>query len=102
MIRTTCMRLLPLLEMFCKWELQEDCTNLRSFMLRFESEAELHSTDLGRSLLSMVNDEDEGFDNLPCLQTIDPPLNPFDVVRQRLAAVDLAINELQPHVQSLL
>ena len=57
---------------------------------------------MGRSLLSMVNDDDEGFDNLPCLQTIDPPLNPFDVVRERLAAVDLAMHDLQPHVHSLL
>lgn len=28
-LRGTCVQLLPLLEMYCKWELQEDCSNLR-------------------------------------------------------------------------
>lgn len=96
------MRLLPLLEMFCKWELQDDCTNLRALMARFDSESDLESTELGRSLLLMIQDDDDGFDNLPRLTTIDPPVNPFSVVRERLASVDLAMRDLQPHVHSLM
>ena len=47
MLRTTCMQILPLVEMFCRWELQEDCGNLRALMHRFDSESELQSTELG-------------------------------------------------------
>ena len=55
-IRNTCVQLLPLVEMYLKWELEnctkeEDCTNLRALMLRFDSETELESNELGRSLL---------------------------------------------------
>jgi hypothetical protein len=32
---TTCVQLLPLIEMYCKWELQDDCNNLWELMLRF-------------------------------------------------------------------
>ena len=97
-IRDTCTRLLPLLEMFCKWELQEDCSDLRALMLRFDSEVVLGSHELGRSLLFMIGHEDVGFDSLPHPPPIEPRINPFDVVRERLAAVDLALHGLHPQV----
>ena len=28
LLRTTCMQLLPLVEMYCRWELEEDCSDL--------------------------------------------------------------------------
>lgn len=96
------MRLLPLLEMFCKWKLQDDCTNLRALMARFDSESDLQSTELGRSLLAMIQDDDDGLYNLPHLATIDSPVNPFSVVRERLASVDLAMRGLHPYVHSLM
>jgi hypothetical protein len=101
-IRTTCMQLLPLVEMFCRWELQEDCSNLEVLMERFESVAELESHDLGRSLLCMVRDEDDGFRSYS--ERRHPPTIPqatvdaFHEVRQRLAAVDIAFQGLQPQV----
>jgi hypothetical protein len=98
-VRATCVQLLPLVEMYCKWELEEDCTNLRSLLHRFDSESELESHELGRSLLSMIRDEDNGHDTLPHREPIVPTANPFDVIRQRLAAAALAIHELQPQVQ---
>jgi hypothetical protein len=98
LIRDTCTRLLPLLEMFCKWELQEDCSNLKALMLRFDSEVHLGSHELGRSLLFMIEHEDVGFDSLPHPPRIEPRTNPFDVVRERLAAVDLALHGLHPQV----
>lgn len=97
-VRSACMQLLPLVEMFCKWELQEDCTNLRALMLRFDSEADLKSHELGRSLLFLVRDEDGDLDGLPTLHRIERTANPFEVVRERLAAVSLAIQDLQPQV----
>ena len=70
-IRDTCTRLLPLLEMFCKWELQEDCSDLRAT----DSEAVMESHELGRSLLFMVGHEDVGFDSLPHLSPVEPRIN---------------------------
>lgn len=99
-IRSACMQLLPLMEMFCKWELQDDCGNLRALVRRFDSEEELGASELGRALLCMVNDDDDGFDSLPRLVRISPPSNPFDEVRERLAAADLAIVGLRPHVHA--
>ena len=101
-VRTTCMQLLPLVEMFCRWELQEDCSNLEVLMERFESVAELESHDLGRALLCMVRDEDDGFRSYS--ERRHPPAVPqatvdaFHEVRQRLAAVDIAFQGLQPQV----
>ena len=92
------MKLLPLVERYCKWELQEDCTNLRDFMLRFDSEEELESHALGRSLLFMVRDDEGGLDGLPRSERVAAPTDPFRVVRERLAAVDSAIQGLQQHV----
>ena len=61
-IRSSCMQLLPLVEMYCKYELQEDCIGLRDMMLRFDSELELGSHDLGRALLCMVREDAENQD----------------------------------------
>ena len=99
-IRCTCMQLLPLVEMFCKWELQEDCADLKALVRRFDSEDELGSHELGRALLCMVNDDDDGLDSLPRLERIVPPSNPFAVLRERLAVVDFAIGGLRPHVHA--
>ena len=97
-IRNTCMQLLPLVEMYCKWELEEDCTSLQALMVRFDSELELESHELGRSLLFMVRDETT---TTEILAESRPPLsaaNPFDIVRERLAAAGLAIRTLQHQV----
>lgn len=61
------MQLLPLVEMYCKWELKEDCSNLQELMLQFDSEAELETHELGRSLLHMLRDDDIGL-------RVPPPL----------------------------
>lgn len=61
----TCAQLLPLIEMYCKWELQEDYSNLWELMLRFDSEADLATHDLGRSLLLMLHDDDAGMQIVP-------------------------------------
>jgi len=54
------MQLLPLVEMYCRWELLEDCSNLEALMWRFDSEAELESNDLGRALLFMIRNDEDG------------------------------------------
>ena len=101
-VRTTCMQLLPLVEMYCRWELQEDCSNLQALLERFDSVAELESHDLGRSLLFMVRDDDDGFRSYSERRHAKPahPTNvdAFAAVRQRLAAVDLAFQGLQAQV----
>lgn len=89
-----CMWLLPLVEMFCRWELEEDCTSLHALMVRFDSELEWESHELGRSLLAMVRDEDEEYLGLPPLESTIPISNPFEEVRGRLEAAHLAIREL--------
>ena len=99
-LRATCMRILPLVEMYCKWELEEDCTNLRSLMHRFDSEAALESHSLGQSLLSMLRDDDSGFETFPVqVPTYVARPNPFDAVRERLAVAASAIRGLQAQVQ---
>lgn len=92
------MQLLPLVEMFCKWELEEDCTSLRALMLRFDSESELESHELGRSLLFMVQEDVDLLEILPQPIPLVPHANPFEVVRERLAPVAMAITNLQQHV----
>ena len=104
-IRGTCTQLLPLLEMYCKWELQEDCSNLQSLMVRYDSERELQSHGLGRSLLFMIRDEDLGFETMPRTDVLHAAPNPFDDIRERLVAADLAIRDLHgqvflPHICS--
>ena len=59
------MQLLPLVEMYCRWELEEDCSNLEALLLRFDSEAELESHELGCALLHMVRDDGGGLPALP-------------------------------------
>jgi hypothetical protein len=102
LVRTTCMQLLPLVEMYCRWELQEDCSNLVALLERFEDVPELESHALGRSLLLMVRDDDDGLRSYYERQNAEPlpptAVDAFDVVRQRLAAVDLAFQGLQPQV----
>jgi hypothetical protein len=101
-IRTACMQLLPLVEMYCRWELQEDCSNLQALMERFDSVFELETHDLGQSLLRMVRDEDDGLLAYSERRHAEPSPNrrtdPFGAVRARLAAVDLAFQGLQAHV----
>jgi hypothetical protein len=92
------MQLLPLVEMFCKWELEEDCTDLWALMVRFDSEVELESHELGRSLLSMVCDDADGLENLPRSVPHVATANPFDVVRERLSAAGHAIRDLHQQV----
>ena len=101
-IRVTCMQLLPLVEMYCRWQLQEDTSNLEALMRRFDSEAELQSHDLGRALLHMVRDDAEG---LPVsrsgVQHEEPHVevaDPFHAVREQLAAVGSAFRNLHPQV----
>ena len=68
-------------------------------MLRFDSEAELESRTLGRSLLPLVRDGDGGLDNVSRrTQNVAPP-NPFDAVRTRLSTIDRAIRGLPTQVQ---
>lgn len=84
--------------MYCKWELQEDCTNLGELVRRFDSEAELLSHDLGRSMLQLVRDDDVGLHQLLPRTRTAPAPNPFDAIRTSLAAVDNAFQGLQPQV----
>ena len=97
-LRATCNQLLPLVEMFLKWELQEDCSNLHALMLRFDSERELQSHELGRSMLQMLRDDDTGLQILPPRIEFGSPSNPFDDIRSRLAAVDASLQAMQPQV----
>ena len=96
------MQLLPLVEMYCRYELQEDCSNLQALMERFDSVSELESHDLGRSLLRMVRDEEDGLLAYSERSHVEPSPNlgtdPFGAVRARLAAVDLAFQSLQAQV----
>ena len=65
-------------------------------MLRFDSKSELESNAMGRSLLHMIRDEDSGLPGTHAQHSLDIPVNPFNAIRERLSAVDLAIQELQP------
>lgn len=99
-LRSTCMQILPLVEMFCKWELEEDCSDLRALMRRFDSESDLESHELGRSLLCMLHDDDMAMHGFPVRVAIPSTANPFDFVREHLAAAGTAIRGLQQHVGS--
>lgn len=96
------MQLLPLVEMYCKWELEEDCSDLRALMLRFDSEEELKSHELGRSLLFMLRNEDVGPDIFPNRDRNIHRSDPFGDIRERLQAADLAIHGLQSQVHRAL
>jgi hypothetical protein len=67
-------------------------------MLRFDSEVELASHGLGRSLLFMVRDEDAMIGEFQQHIQSPPRANPFDALRHRLAAVDLAYRDLHAQV----
>lgn len=101
-VRNTCMQLLPIVEMYCRWELEKDCTDLHSLMLRFDSEEELESHELGRSLLYMVREVDPEFDSFPVHARTIQCANPFEDIRRRLAAVDVAIHGLHAQVLQVL
>lgn len=100
-IRTTCMQLLPLVEMYCKWVLEEDCNSLRALMCRFDSEIELESHELGRSLLFMIRDDDVGLHFEPLRSVTCEAASPFHELRERLSAASIAIHDLQPQVHKL-
>ena len=92
------MQLLPLVEIYCKWELQEDCTDLYALVLRFDSELELDPHELGRLLLAMVRDDDDDFVGLSRQDPTPRTLNPFDVVKERLEAAHIAIPDVRGQV----
>lgn len=98
-IRTTCMQILHLVEMYYKWELQEDCSDLGALMRRFDCESDLESNFLGRSLLHMIRDDDAALPDTQHHNFVDAQTNPFNAVRERLAIAELAIQELRPQVQ---
>ena len=101
-LRATCMALLPLVEMYCKWELEEDCSDLTALMHRFDDESVLETHELGRSLLLMLRDEDIGLQILPPPSHFALAANPFDAIRSRLQAVDNAFHALRPQVHLVL
>lgn len=70
-------------------------------MLRCDSEVELATHHLGRSLLFMVGDEDPVIGDFQQHIQSPPRANPFDAVRHRLAAVDIAIRDLHTQVHLL-
>lgn len=84
--------------MWLRWELQEECGDLHALMLRFDSERELETHELGRSLLCMLRDEQMGLQSLPRADVVPVRDNPFDLIRDRLAAAEVAIRGLQPQV----
>jgi len=90
---------MPVVEMYCRYELQEECSNLQALMLRFDDERELQSHELGRSLLFMIRDDEAGLESLYRRSHTAAPQNPFDAVRAGLAAVDLAFVGLRPQQQ---
>ena len=67
-------------------------------MLRFDSEAALEQDVLGRSLLLMIRDEDTGLEIVPPLPHFERRVNPFDAVRSKLSANDLAFRGLRAQV----
>ncbi len=71
------MQLLLIMEMFCKYELQDDCNDLRALMLWFDSEVQLQSHELGRLLLSMIAIEGADLECLPRSLPIPPRPNHF-------------------------
>ena len=75
---------------------------LQALLLRYDSEAELESHDLGRALLHMVWDDGDELPQQPSRQFAQEPhvvvVDPFQAFREQLAAVDSAFRTLQPHV----
>jgi hypothetical protein len=93
------MQLLPLIKMYCKYVLQEDCTNLWGLIVRYDCEANLASHDLGRSMLAMLRDDDDGGPQiLPARVHMTAPVSPFDAIKTTLAAMDVALQTMHPQV----
>lgn len=67
-------------------------------MLRFDSEADLGTHDLGRLLLLMLCSDGHGQELRPQRMHFDRPQNPFEAIRTRLAAIDVAFQGLQAQV----
>lgn len=67
-------------------------------MLRFDSEALLETDVLGRALLLMVRDDDEGLQMSSRRLQVVAPVDPFQAIRSRLSAVDIAFQGLQAQV----
>ena len=67
-------------------------------MLRFDSETDLQSHELGRALLNMLHDDNLGIHNFPHQLDIASPVDPFEIFRERLAAAGMAILSLQQQV----
>lgn len=102
-VRAKCMQLLPLCEKYCKFVLEDDCSDLRALMLRFDNERELESHELGRSLLLMIRDDDDnGLDRLHSRMQFTVASSPFDAVRAGLAAVDVAFRGIRPQVHAVM
>ena len=99
-LQATCLQLLPVIEMYCKYILQEDCSNLWALMVRFDCEAELSSHDLGRSMLAMLHaDDDDAPRLLPAGVHMPARVSPFDAIRTSLAAMDVTLQTMRPQVQ---
>ena len=88
------MELLPLVEMYCRWELEKDCNDLRALMVRYDSELELETHELGRSLLFMLRNDDVDLDTLPRSMLLDAPANLFHDICDILAASAMEIRDL--------
>ena len=71
-------------------------------MLRFDGERALETDELGRAMLQMLRDDEIGFHIYPIPAQLPAAVNPFDEFRVSLAAVDTAIQALQPQVHSAL
>ena len=71
-------------------------------MSRFDSELELETHELGRSLLLMIRDDDDvGLMSMPLPTSVDVLDNPFRDFRERLATAAVAIRDLHPQVHML-
>jgi hypothetical protein len=97
-LRATFVQLLPLVEMYCKWVLCENCSNLWDLMVRFDSEAELGSHELGRSMLQMLHGDEGGLQIMRPPVVVLPQISPFAAIRSTLAAMDVALQAMRPQV----
>ena len=98
-VRATCVQILPLIDMYCKYVLQEDNTNLWGLMVRYDCEADLASHNLGRSMLAMIHDDyDEAPQIVPPRVHRPTSVSPFDAIRSTLAAMDVALQTMRPQV----
>ena len=97
-LRATFVQLLPLVEMYCKWVLCEECSNLWDLMVRFDSEAELGSHELGRSMLQMLHGDEGGLHIMPPPLPAPTAVSPFAATRATLAAMDVALQTMRPQV----